>query len=153
MANDLKNRVLSGEIQDPRHCQQEAIDALLTAGACVAVADGRITISERDEAVSFIERSRVAPSVTPDEIVELFDQRTRRLEQGDFADFIVAGLRPVAGLPVSFDLIRMAERVAMADEQLHPREIQAIRLLHLITTGLPRPKVVSPVGRHCDERA
>jgi tellurite resistance protein TerB len=146
MANDLNSCVLSGEIQDPRHCQQEAVNALLTAGACVAVADGRITLSERDEAVSFIERSRVAPSVTRDEVAELFDQRTRRLEEGDFVDFIVAGLRPVAGLPVSFDLIRMAECIATADEQLHPREIQAIRLLHLITTNLPRPKLVSPVG-------
>ena len=146
MTSDLNGCALSGEIYDPRHGQQEAVNALLTAGACVAVADGRVTISERDEAASFVERSGVAPGVTRDEIVALFDQRARRLEDGDFADFVVAGLRPVAGLPVSFDLIRMAERVATADEQLHPREVQAIRLLHLIMTNLPAPKLVSPTG-------
>jgi tellurite resistance protein TerB len=146
MASDRNNCVLSGEIYDPHHCQQEAVNALLTAGACVAVADGRVTLSERDEAASFVERSRVAPRLTRDELVALFDQRARRLEEGDFADFVVAVLRPIAGLPVSFDLIRMAERVATADEQLHPREIQAIRLLHWIMTNLPAPKLVSAAG-------
>jgi tellurite resistance protein len=141
MPTEHTRAALAGELHDPMHCQQEALNALLTAGACVALADGRVDASECDEAVSYIERRRTAPGIARARLAELFHERARRLQDRDSANLLVAALRPVAGLPVSSDVIEIAKRVAAADRYLHVREAQVVRLLQLITTTLPAPKI------------
>jgi hypothetical protein len=136
-----EHAAFAGELHDPMHSQQEAVNALLTAAACVALADGRVDASECDEAVSYIERRRIAPGIARARMVELFHECARRLHDRDFANLLVAALRPVAGLPVSSDVIEIANRVAAADRYLHVREALVIKLLQLITTTLPAPKI------------
>ena len=132
-----------GEIRDPFDCDEQAVKALAAASAFVALADGRLDAIERDEAVDYIDGRQVAPTVSRQRIAEFFDDRARRLVDADFGDLIVDGLRPVAALSLTGDVVRIADRVAAADRRLHPKETQMLRLLRLITTLLPEPKLVN----------
>jgi hypothetical protein len=116
---------------------------LAAASAFVALADGRLDAIERDEAVDYIDGRQLAPTVSRQRITEFFDDRARRLVDADFGDLIVVGLRPVAALSLTGDAVRIADRVAAADRRLHPKETQMLRLLRLITTLLPEPKLVN----------
>jgi len=42
---------IPGELRDPFDCDEQAVKALVTAGAFVALADGRVEVIERDEVV------------------------------------------------------------------------------------------------------
>src|SRR5262249_5729421 len=88
---------------------------------------------ERDEAVNYIERQRLAPTISRERIAEFFEARARHLEDGDFADLIAEALRPVAALSLTVDVVRIAELVAAADPRLDPNEAQVVSLIRLIS--------------------
>jgi tellurite resistance protein len=98
---------------------------LVTAGAFVALADGRIEKGERDELLDFIDRQQLAPTIPRTEIAEVFDRRVRQLQDRDSAQVILENLRPLVGLSLASVVLRVAQRVAAADRQIHPREMQA----------------------------
>jgi tellurite resistance protein len=123
-----------GDYLDTR--DQDVMQALVTAGAFVALADGRVEKVERDELVNFIDRQQFVPTIPRTEIAEIFDQRVRQLEDRNSAEVIIEKLRPLAGLSLGSIVIRTAERVAGADRQIHPGELQALALIRLIMTGL-----------------
>jgi hypothetical protein len=75
-------------------------------------------------------------------IADFFDAQARHLEGRDFGDLIVEALRPVAALSLGFDVVRTAELVAAADQHVDSNEAQVIRLIRLIATTSPEPKVV-----------
>jgi tellurite resistance protein TerB len=127
---------------------QDVMQALVTAGALVALADGRVETIERDELVNFIDRQGLVPTFSRPEIAKAFDDRVRQLEERDSADVIVATFRPLAGLSLASVMVRTAERVAAADRQIHPSELQALKLIRLLLTNLPakKPTAVS-LGR------
>ena len=131
---------ISGELRDPFDCDEQAVKALVTVGAFVALADGRVEAIERDEAVRYIDRRRLAPTISQERIAEFFDDRVRRLRDRDFADVIVEALRPAAALSLAFDAVRIAEVVAAADQHVDPNEAQMIRLIQLMMTS-PEPEV------------
>ena len=133
---------IPGELRDPFDCDEQAVKALVTAGAFVALADGRAEVIERDETVHYIDRRQLAPTISRQRIAEFFDERARRLQDADFADLITESLRPVAALSLSTHVIRIAERVAAADRYVDPNEAQVITLIRLITKTFPDPKVV-----------
>jgi tellurite resistance protein TerB len=124
---------ISGEIRDPFDCDEQIVKALVTVGAFVGLADGRLDAIERDEAVNYIDRQRLAQTVSQQRIAEYFDARARPLEDRDFADLIAEALRPMAALSMTFDAVRIAELVAAADQHVDPNEAQVIRLIRLIT--------------------
>jgi tellurite resistance protein len=111
---------ISDEFQFDR--DEQALTALVTAAAFVALADGQVEVVERDEAVHYIDRRRVAPTFSQQRIAALFDERARRLQDRNFVDLIVETLRPVTGLSLTSDVIRIAELVAAADGHVHPSE-------------------------------
>jgi tellurite resistance protein len=131
------------EIIDPTECDQQAAAALVTAAALVAIADRHIDASEREEAVRYINDRRLVPTIAASCIDSMFDERARRLEQLDFANVAIDALRPVSGLCLAPDVIEIAERVAAADRHLHSHELQAIRLIRLVTMSLSKAKVVT----------
>jgi hypothetical protein len=55
---------LAGELRDPFDCDEQAVKALVTVGAFVALADGHLDAIERDEAVRYIDRQQLAPPST-----------------------------------------------------------------------------------------
>jgi tellurite resistance protein TerB len=133
----------SGELSNPFDCDELIVKALVTVSAFVALADGRLDAIERDEAVSYIARQQLAPSISRQRIAAFFDARARHLENRDFADLIVEALRPVAALSLTFDVIRIAERVAAADQRVDPNEAQVIDLIRLISSPPAGPKIHS----------
>ena len=138
----IRPHIAAGELRDPFDCDEQVVKALVTVGAFVALADGRVDAIEREEAVNYIDRQRLAPTISRHRIAEFFDARARDLADRDFGDLIAEALRPVAALSLAFDVIRIAEQVAASDRHLDPNEAQVIRLLKLITMTSPEPKVV-----------
>jgi tellurite resistance protein TerB len=133
-----------GELRDPFDCDEQIVKALVTVGAFVALADGRVDPIEREEAVNYIDRQRLAPTISRQRIAEYFDAGARNLDDRDFADLIAHALRPVAALSLSFDVVRIAELVAAADGHADPNEAQVIGLIRLIVMTSPQPKTVNP---------
>jgi tellurite resistance protein TerB len=134
---------IAGEVRDPFDCDEHVVRALVTVGAFVALADGRLDAIERDETVTYVDRQQLAPTISRQRVAEFFDARARHLEDRDFGDLIVEALRPVAALSLTFDVVRIAELVATADQHVDPNEARVIRIIRLITMTSPVPKVVN----------
>ncbi|TWB67293.1 tellurite resistance protein TerB [Bradyrhizobium sacchari] len=132
------------EIAEPSSLNEQAAAALVIAGALVAVADRRVSPVERDEVIRFIRDRGLAPHIGDERLSAMFDELAERLEEPDFANVVIDTLRPVSNMPLSSHLIELSERVAAADEDVHPHEVQAIKLLRLLTLVLPRAKQVGP---------
>jgi len=137
------------EFRNPFDCDELIVKALVTVSAFVALADGRLDAIERDDAVNYIERQRLAPTISRERIAEFFDARARHLEDRDFADLIAEALRPVAALSLTFDVVRIAELVAAADRQLDPNEAQVVSLIGLISKPARRRKRSAPLDHRC----
>lgn len=130
------------EIADPSSLNEQAAAALVITGALVAVADRRVSPVERDEVIRFIRDRGLAPHIDDERLLGMFDALAERLEEPDFANVVIDALRPVSNMPLSAHLMELSERVAAADEEVHPHEVQAIKLLRLLTLALPRAKPV-----------
>jgi tellurite resistance protein len=124
---------------------EDAVNALITAGALVAVADGRLDEAERDRALEYIEERRFAPRTSRGQIAERFEACAGRLQSTDFAGLVLDALRPVPGLGLALDVVAIAEAVAVADGTVHPSEAKTIALLKLITTARPEPKMAQAI--------
>jgi tellurite resistance protein len=116
------------------------LQALATAGALVALADGHLEDVERDELVSFVHRQDFASTISQHGIAKAFDSRVRQLEENYSPNLIMEALGPLAGLSLASVVVRTAERVAAADRKIHPRELQALKLIRLIMTAFPTKK-------------
>jgi tellurite resistance protein TerB len=114
------------------HGDEEVMQALVVAGALVALADGRVDTVERDELVKYIDRQRLVPTISQNAIAEAFDSRVQQLEERYNVRAIAEALRPLAGVSWASVVVRTAERVAAADLQIHPRELQALKLIRLM---------------------
>jgi tellurite resistance protein len=130
------------EITEPSSLNEQAAAALVIVGALVAVADRRVSDVEREEVIRFIRDRKLAPHLSEERLVAMFDELAERLEEPDFANVVIDTLRPVSNLPLSSHLMELSERVAAADQDVHPHEVQAIKLLRLLTLVLPRAKPV-----------
>jgi tellurite resistance protein len=116
---------------------EQMLQALVTAGAFIAVADGQIQLVERDELIDFVTRQGFVPASSKQDVAEAFDSRVRQLEdsrvrQLDGRDMFIAvfeSVRPLAGMSLSSVVVRTAERVAHADRELHSSEIESLNLL------------------------
>lgn len=133
---------IQGEIDEPSNFHERAAAALVTAGAMVAVADRHASAVERDEVVRFISGLGLAAHLTEPRLAAMFDECVRRLEQPDRSKFVIDALLPASHLSLSSDLLAISERVAAADGNLHPREVQSIKFFRLLTLALPRGKPV-----------
>jgi tellurite resistance protein TerB len=116
---------------------KEVIQALVTVGALVALADGHLEEVERDELVGFVHRQNFAPTISQRGIAKAFDSRVRQLEENYSPNLIMEALRPLAGLSLASVVVRTAERVAAADQKIHPGELQALKLIRLIMMAIP----------------
>jgi tellurite resistance protein len=118
------------------HRDEEVMQALVTAGAFVALADGQLEAVERDELVNFIDRQGFVPTILRDQIAEAFDNRARRVKDRDGANVAEEALRPLAGRSLASVVVRTAERVAAADRKIHPGELRTLKLIRLIMMTL-----------------
>lgn len=144
MSDAATSNPIEIEITEPSSLNEQAAVALIIAGALVAVADRRVSPVERDEVIRFIRDRDLAPHMSEERLFAIFDELAERLEEPDFANVVIDTLRPVSNMPLSSHLMELSERVAAADEDVHPHEVQAIKLLRLLTLVLPRAKPVTP---------
>ncbi|WP_027517268.1 TerB family tellurite resistance protein [Bradyrhizobium sp. WSM1417] len=152
MSDAKHSSPLEIEITEPSSLNEQAAVALVIVGALVAVADRQVSPVERDEVVRFIRDRKLAPHISDDRLYAMFDELAERLEEPDFANVVIENLRPVSDLPLSAHLMELSERVAAADEDVHPHEVQAIKLLRLLTLVLPRAKQVAPGAVPAEQR-
>ncbi|WP_027551736.1 TerB family tellurite resistance protein [Bradyrhizobium sp. Cp5.3] len=153
MSDANHSNPLEIEITEPSRLNEQAAAALVIAGALVAVADRRVSPVERDEVIRFIRDRDLAPHIGDDRLITMFDELAERLEQPDFANVVIDTLRPVSDLALASHLMDLSERVAAADEDVHPHEVQAIKLLRLLTLVLPRAKQVPSGAVRADKPA
>jgi hypothetical protein len=116
------------------------MQALITVGAFVSLADGEVQTVERDELLNFLEQLHVAPRLWG--LGEVFDHRVHQLIGGDEMQklkMIVSAPRPLAGLSLSSVVVRTAGRVAAADRHMHSGELKGIDLIRLIMKNLSDP--------------
>lgn len=146
MSDAAASNPIEIEIAEPSSLNEQAAVALVIAGALVAVADRRVSPVERDEVIRFIRDRGLAPHIGDDRLSTMFDALAERLEAPDFANVVIDTLRPVSNMSLSSHLLELSERVAAADEDVHPHEVQAIKLLRLLTQVLPRAKQVGPAA-------
>ena len=149
-------QTLASKIHDPSTSEHGPIYALLTAGAFVAVADGRVDSAERKEAVRYIDQA-IRPKMTKARIAELFDQCAQVLQDRNFADVVLEALRPVPALSLTSAVIEIAERVAAADGRVHSSEALGAPAIcpmaadsHRFAADARRVLRVSPLGRILD---
>ena len=116
---------------------EEVMQALVTAGALVALADGELETVERDELVTFIDGQGFAPTASQADIAEAFDGRVRELEGRYCANLVLETLRPLTGQSLASVVVRTAQRVAAADRKIHPGELQALKLIRRLMMNLP----------------
>src|SRR5262249_33441707 len=128
MSDAKHSNPLEIEITEPSSLNEQAAVALVIAGALVAVADRRVSPVERDEVIRFIRDRGLAPHIGDDRLMTMFDELAERLEQPDFANVVIDTLRPVSDLALASHLMDLSDRVAAADEDVHPHEVQAIKL-------------------------
>ena len=113
------------------------VQALAAAGALVALSDGRVESVERDEWVNFVDCQRIVPTMSRHDIRQIFDKYVRQLRRrGDIATMVDI-LHPLAGRSSASLVLRVAERVAAADREIHSAEVQALSLISLIMMTLP----------------
>ena len=116
---------------------EQVMQALVTAGAFVALVDGHVEDVERRELLSYVEGNDLVPTIAQREIIEAFDNRVREIEDRGSANVIVDAFRPLVGRSPSSFLLRVAERVAAADGYLDANELQSIEIVRLIITNPP----------------
>lgn len=123
------------------------MQALVTAGAMVAVADGFVARVERDELVNFIDRQGFVPSISPQRLAAVFDARVAELDDRNGPNVIVEKFRPLAGLSLGSVVMRVAQRVASADGKLHQRKLQTMNLIRMILAEASRSRQRVGCGR------
>ena len=123
--------------------QDELLDAVLTAAALVARADGWVQPVERGQLLDFLDRNDFFRIYTPADIRGAFESRIRELrEPGGPAAAVARLARNAERLPACL-VIDAGEEVAAADCRLDPRE-QSV--LQRIRSALRAPAAPSAQG-------
>jgi tellurite resistance protein len=142
MSDRYNRQTFAGKVHNPSTSEHDSIYALLTAGAFVAVADGRVDSAEREEAVHYIDQA-IPRKMAEARVAGLFDQCAQLLQDRNFAEVVLEALRPVPALSLTSAVIEIAERIAAADGKVHPSEIHVIRLIRLIVLAVSEPEATN----------
>ena len=118
------------------HHDREVMQALVAAGALVALSDGLLDDVERDVLVNFVDRQGFVPTVAYREIAEAFDISVWQIRRGG-ASPVVEALRPLAGLSLASIVVRTAGQVAAADRKIHPGELRTLKMIRLLMMTFP----------------
>jgi tellurite resistance protein len=124
----------------------ELFDAIITAAAMVARADGRIDPVERSALLGFLNRNGFLAVFTRGEVLDAFEDRTRQLAERCGAEVALGGLRRFAGRSLARLVVNAGTHVAGADGRLHPGELRTLALIRfaLGIHGQSRPSTLSP---------
>ena len=109
-------QVLQSELQDIAEAREDEMlfIAAVTAGACVARADGWVDPEEREQLVAWMRRAKLLQAFSAIEAEQAFDLRIRQFDDPDGMDTAIAAMRRVAGHPRAGTIVACAQRVAEA---------------------------------------
>ena len=95
----IRSRTTTTEPRDDHrdHWDEEVMQALVTAGALVALSDGRVEAVERDELVNFVDQQGFVPTISRLEIAEAFGNRVPQLDSASVRQPSPAGW-PIIGV-------------------------------------------------------
>ena len=125
----------------------DLLDAVVTAAALVARADGHIQLVERGLLIDFMDRNGFLSIFSCAEILDAFDRRVHQFEEPGGAEAAVDRLRRFAGrTPVRRLVIGIGRRVATADGHLHPFERHVLQRLRAALRAPSAPS--APTQRH-----
>ena len=112
------------------YLEEMLFEAVVTASAVVALADGRADPSEQAELVSFVERNDWLSTYTPAETAEAFESRLRQLEfAGSVSEAAMNSVRRVADGLGARVVICAAEHIARADGHVQASEERALGMI------------------------
>lgn len=124
--------------------KEAMLDAVLTAAALVAAADGWIDAAEREELLAFLKRNDLLASSGADMKTE-FERRVRDLREPGHVLAAAYRLGRAGGATIQRLAIAAAWDVAVADSRVDPREL---RILDLIRVTL-NPQRGRPAATLC----
>ncbi|GGF37901.1 hypothetical protein GCM10011611_50370 [Aliidongia dinghuensis] len=120
---------LSRAHQDYR--EEELLDALVTAAALVARADGWVEPAERRQFLDFLKQHGLLAAFAEAEVMDIFEGRLRQLGEPMGVAAAVASLEALAGRAPARLVRELAELIAVSDDHLHHRELQILRLIRV----------------------
>jgi tellurite resistance protein len=121
--------------------EDELLDAVVTAAALVAQADGRIAPVERGQLLDFLDRAGFLAVFTRADVFDAFEYRIRTMQE-DGTDPAVERLAGFAGSPPARLVAAAAEEIARADRTIDPRERQILQRIR-VALGTP-PERAAP---------
>jgi tellurite resistance protein len=123
----------------------EFLDGVVTAGALVARADGRIERAERYMLVDYLDRNGFLSRFTPIWILDAFERRLRQIEEHGGAEAAIDSLERFSGRPPAHLVNEAGRQIAIADGDLHAREIHFLQHIH-IALGTPSSRTLYRFG-------
>jgi tellurite resistance protein len=124
----------------------ELLDAVVTAAALVARADGWVDPAERSRLLDFLNNAGLLSVFTRAEILDTFESRVRQLDEPSGARMAADCFARLAGRSPARLVVEAGEHVAAADGHLHPRELQILRLIRVALS----PRFLPPRGGSAD---
>jgi tellurite resistance protein len=107
----------------------ELLDAVITAAAIIAAADGSVDPAERRQLLAFLNRSGLLAIVTRDEVLDSFEDRIRQVRDRSGFAMAVRSLERLAGRSLARLALDAGAHGAAADGHLHPGELQRLALI------------------------
>ena len=126
-----RTKIAAADLRD-----DELLDALTSAGAIIACADGWIERAERDALADFMEHNGFLSALTRAEILDAFDRRLRQFAAHGGVEAALDSIGRYAGRAPARLMIDASRRVAEADGALDDREIHFLQRIH-IALGAP----------------
>jgi tellurite resistance protein len=117
--------------------KDEVLDAVITAAALVARADGWIDAVERIQLFDFLDRNELLSYSTRADVRHAFELRIRELRRPDGPVAALGRLRRHAGRSLARFIIDVGEEIAAADCRLDRRERHILRLIKIILWAPP----------------
>jgi tellurite resistance protein len=115
----------------------ELLDAVVTAAALVARADGRIEPVERGLLVDFMDRNGFLSVFTRAEILDAFERRLRQFDERGGAEAAIGSLGRFAGRSPARFVVGAGEHIAAASGRFDASELRVLRLIRRVALGAP----------------
>ncbi len=117
--------------------EDEVLDAVVSAAALVARADGWVQDVERSQLLDFLDRQNLLSVFARDDVLTRFEGCVRELREPGGPSAVIERLGRHGAGPIVELILGVGEEIAAADCRLDPREAQ---LLQLVRAGLEGTK-------------
>jgi len=118
--------------------EDEILDAVVSAAAVVARADGWVQEVERNQMLDFVDREGLLSIFAREDAVAHFERCVREVREPGGSLAVIARLGRHRASRAASLVVKIGEEVAAADCRLDPREQQVLRLIASAVEGEAR---------------